>query len=193
MKPNEIPMRLGYINVTLKGFTHEPSEPLKITEEEIMDMYHRARSMAEQPLSRIIKNATKKYGENVSSLFRCENDYGAYDLVPISKLCFDESHESLPLFRGQSIKRGELLTDFYKSNEENLEIKESVGFIERHKDFFNKYIPITVRKYGDKFEVIDGNHRAFCAIKHNEEYIPALVVSKEKPENPETDLDFILP
>ena len=191
MQPNEIILRESYLNVVFKGLTHDAENPSRLTDDDLMRLYTEAREKAEQPMEKIISETTAEFGENVSSLLRHEGYYGVYTTVPVALLCFDDGHESYGLFHCVPIKRGERLVDFYRKNQDNPQIKSSVDFINSHKDFFNKQIPIIVRPFGDLFEVSEGNHRAFCAIMNQDASIPALIATKDLPKNPVSSLDFV--
>ncbi len=190
MKPEEIPMRLSHLHVTLKGLTFAADNPNKITDDDLAKMYAEAHESACQPIEKIVSDATKKFGKNVKSLMRHEGFYGEHKIIPVAKLCFDDGHESYGHLHGIPIKRGGYLKDYYQENKNITGIQESVRFISQHKTFFRRHMSITVRKFGDKFEVAEGNHRSFTAIENGDQFIPALISSLKKPENPKTDLDF---
>lgn len=185
-------MRLSYLNVTFKGLTFGAANPDELTDKELLEMYRDARSIAEQPIEIIVADATEEFGENVISLTREEGFFAEYTKVPIDALCFDDGHEFYGTLHGIQIRRGDLLTDYYDKHKNHPEIKESVKFIKKHKEFFNRYIPITVRPYGDGFEVSSGNHRVFAAIVSGDIKIPALVCTKQRPQYPQMNLDFTL-
>ncbi len=190
MKPNEIPLRLSLLNVTLKGLTFGAKNPNDLSDEEIFELYKKARKEVERPFDQLMKDAEEEFGENVKTLTNHQGYYAVYKEVPTNSLHFDESHSQLEEFRGTSVKRGELLVGFYRKHKDHPELRKSVDFISKHMEFFNKYVPIIVRKNGGSYEVVEGNHRVFAAIENGDELIPAIIETEDKPEDQLTSLDF---
>jgi len=162
MNPNEIPLRLSYLNVTFKGLTYGAPDPQNLTDQDLLKMYAEAKQAAKQPLEKIMSDAREEFGENIASLLLHENYYGELKMLEVSKLCFDTGHASNGLFRGIPIQRGENLTEFYS----------------KHKTFFNTHFPILVREHENGFEVVEGNHRVFSSIELGNTTIPAIIEQK---------------
>lgn len=190
MKPNEILLRLSYLNVTFKGLTTEADNPDSLTHEDLLRLRQEALNHAPENFDELIAQATKEFGENVATLLRAKDLYAKRANVPVSKVCFDDGHESYGTFHNVVIQRGNLLTDFYEKHKDNPDIQKSVTWIRPRLDFFHRYIPIVVKEYGDTYEVAEGNHRVFAAIANGDTSVPVLIASKKVPECPITNLNL---
>ena len=100
--------------------------------------------------------------------------------VPLDSLCLDDLHDSS--------QRGVKLKDSRKMNSQ--ESIRRVSSLYPVVDCILSQIPIIIRKYGELFEVILGNHRAMCLIKKGVNTHKLLFLCDNEEENTCSSLDF---
>ena len=100
--------------------------------------------------------------------------------VPLDLLCLDDFHGGL--------ERGVKLKNSSKMNSQ--ESVQRVSSLYPIVDSILSQIPIIVRKYGELFEVILGNHRAMCLIKKGVRTHKILVICDNEDEDTYSSLDF---
>ena len=101
--------------------------------------------------------------------------------VSLDSLCLDDFHGGL--------ERGTKLKDSSKMNSQ--ESIQRISLLYPVVDEILFQIPIIVRKYGELFEVILGNHRAMCLIKRGEKKSKVLLMCDSDNKNTYSSLDFI--
>lgn len=88
-------------------------------------------------------------------------------------LCIDDGHEGIKLCGIEHVKRGDLLKDIVTSGSDK---RVDSLLNSPHIEFLISHFPIVVRKYGDLFEVMSGNHRALTLIQKDIKEIEVLLI-----------------
>lgn len=189
MESKEILQRLFYIDQRFFIYTKNEFSWKNFSLEKLERELDKIKGDCENLSIDVIRKILLSINDNNAYWFdRYENLYCKIIRVDPNKLCIDDYHRNLDGFR---TRRGEMLKDFLIKfgNYEDVIIRNDK--VDKVFDLLEKRIPIVIRKYGELFEVMSGNHRGMVALKRGREEIRALLICDKTDPNREETLSSI--
>jgi hypothetical protein len=191
MKAEHVVCKASYLNYRVKGLTYELAEAGRL--KTLLREYKRLRDeISERDANDIVAEIRRDYPDYPKQADETQKLVGQYALlkkVDPSKLCFDKNHEEFIEHKGEYVTRGMMVSDYVSKHSHDPDFRKKLQFIENHFDFFNSYVPIIIKPYGEKFEIVEGNHRTMTAILGGEKVLALEIVPKGTP-NIQKDLNF---
>ena len=168
MDKREILQRLFYVDKLYdeKKFSGKNSKEVK----EIIS------SIKIEVMNMDLKDVKERVGNNLF-LLRLEGEYCKLIEIDLEKLCICDIHQLQFRNKHTLALRGELFKNIIADL--NVETAKKVNSIKKIAETLLEEIPSIVRKYGERFEVLMGNHRIMSLIQDGERTCNVLCICEE--------------
>lgn len=167
----EIPLRIFYLDRFLEK---EKINFEEASSEELNDIFEKIKKDSlELPLEKIKQNIKENNPQDQSWTERYFNKKFEKVLISINNFVIDNRHINYG-------KRGESHKERLKEISSNEIERKRIDKVKKHYNFLMENLPIFVRNYEEKYEILSGNHRIWAAIENEETEVEVLLLSNPK-------------